>query len=813
MPYVKGESLRDHIDRDHQLPVDEAIAIATAMAEALDYAHRQNVIHRDIKPDNVLMLEGKPVISDFGIALAVGAAGGDRMTETGLSLGTPHYMSPEQATGDQTVVRSTDIYALGAVLYEMLVGEPPYTGATAQAVLGRIIAGELASATKERASVPANVDAVIRKSLEKLPADSFRSAEDFANALADPGFRHGATEASPAAGRRPSWRTAAVGVGVGVLLGASGVALWSGTGQDAAPADPVRFTIEPPDGAGMDFRGDHEDVAISPDGELIVYTGSNAEETAPHVNVRTFDDLTGAPLRGAEGGLAPFVSPDGEWVGFTHYENPSTLQRVSTLGGAPVTLAEAPGDIYGTSWGRDDQIVFGTAGGGLFRIPAGGGEPEALTEPDPDQDETSHLWPSIIDGRGAVVFVIAGQGVWMTSAQLAVLDLDSGEVTRLDIDGTRPRYVSTGHLVYAAVDGSVRAVPFDVASLTVTGSTVPLLEGVNVKQSGAANFDISDDGRLVYALGEGGVGGELSLVWVDRDGREEAIPASAQNYLYPRLSPDGRRVALDTTEGEADDIGIWDFAGETLTRLVLGDGVHPYPGWTPDGERIAYSNDSDIYWKALNNTGSPEILVESPGSEGAGNPNPYFVTPDGAALVFRDIDHPDTNDDLAMISLGDDESVVWRLNGDFIERNAVLSPDVRWMAHGSDESGQFEVYVRPFPQVEGDQVLVSNGGGTFPLWSRDGRELFYMRPGAQDQLMSVSIDTVEPDEAFVFRNREVVMDWPYSLRGQGRNYDVSLDGQRFLALKESGAGTGRSDSEEINVVLNWFAELRERMGN
>ena len=292
------------------------------------------------------------------------------------------------------------------------------------------------------------------------------------------------------------------------------------------------------------------------------------------------------------------------------------------------------------------------------------------------------------------------------------------------------------------------------------------------------------------------------------------IPASPQNYLYARLSPDGRRVALDNGAGEDDDIWIWDFTGETLTRLVLGDGTHSYPTWTPDGERIAYSDDSgDIYWKASNNTGAPEVLVDSPGSEGADPPTPYFFTPDGAALVFRDIDHPHTDDDLAMISLEKDGSAVWRLNGDFLERNAELSPDGRWMAYESDESGRPEVYVRPFPEVEEDQVLISNDGGMFPLWSRDGRELFYVRPGASNQLMSVSIDTVEPGEAFVFRDREVVMEWPYSVRGQGRNYDISLDGQRFLALKAEGTGTEQGGSVEINVVLNWFTELRERMGN
>ena len=296
--------------------------------------------------------------------------------------------------------------------------------------------------------------------------------------------------------------------------------------------------------------------------------------------VRALNELVGVPLRGAEGGLGPVVSPDGAWVAFVPFDRLSTLQRVSILGGPPVTLTESPSQITGMHGGADDQIIFGTAGGGLFCVSGGGGEPEALTTLDPEQGDALHQDPSIIDRRDAVVFVISpGGGPALSTGQLAVLDLSNGEVTRLGIQGVSPRYVPTGHLVYAAEDGSVRAVPFDARSLTVPGSTVPLIEGLAVKPSGAAEFDVSRDGRLVYALG-GGATVERSLVWVGRDGREEPLAAPTRTYVYPRLSPDGRRLALDVRDEESN-IWIWDFAGETLTRLFLGT----VPTATPRGRR------------------------------------------------------------------------------------------------------------------------------------------------------------------------------------------------------------------------------------
>ena len=820
MPYVEGESLRERLEREHQLPLDEAVRIATFMAEALDYAHRQGVIHRDIKPGNVLIHEGQPVISDFGIALAVGVAGGGRLTETGLSLGTPHYMSPEQATGDQTVAGATDIYALGAVLYEMLVGDPPYTGSTAQAVLGKIIAGELASATKQRASVPANVDAAIRKALEKLPADRFTGAQEFASALADPGFRHGEAVATPVGRRRLAWQGAAL-LGVGMLLGVVGLSVASGRGV-APPADVMRFTIDPPEGAPLGLSAGWIDLAISRDGRQIAYNGGNPGGTGPQLNLRTIDQLIGAPLRGGEGGLGPFFSPEGEWVGFAPLNAVPTLLKVSTFGGPPVPLTEAPAPILGASWGTDDQIIFGTFGGGLFRVSGGGGEPEPLTTPDAEQGEAGHLWPSIIADREAVVFVISA-GSPLADGQLAVLDLSSGEITRLGLPGTSPHYVSTGHLVYAAEDGSLRAVPFDTGSLAVTGNPVPLVEGVAVKGNGAADFSIADNGRLIYARGRtgSGVGGESEFVWVDRQGREEPLPMPAQRYDVPKVSPDGLRIAVGIGRDAARDIWVYDAATGAGLRLTRDDEVNRVPMWTPDGRRILFSSTKDaprpasftggtwngnIYAVLADGSEEPERLTTTDQSQGLTG-----ISPDGQTLVYSRVIDASHWEVLATPADGSAEGTPL-VSGPFRQGAGTIAPNGRWLAYRSDESGQFEIYVEPFPGP-GAKVPVSIGGGTQPAWSRDSGELFYRD---NDGMMIAA--TISDGGAIADASAPSVSGRPplfpageYRLGGGYRQYHVAPDG-RFLMQRRPGTTDG-GEAPQITVVLNWFEVLRERVPN
>ena len=431
MPYVEGETLGDRIDREKQLPVDEAVALASKVAGALQHAHEHGVIHRDIKPGNILLQGGEPVVADFGIALAVGAAGSDRLTETGLSLGTPYYMSPEQATGDQAVGASTDTYALGSVLYEMLVGDPPYPGSTAQAVLGKIIAGKPVSATEHRASIPANVDAALRKALEKLPADRFASAQDFVKALADSGFRYGDEVAASAARSAGPWRGLSVAFGALVLV--LTMALGWSLLRPQPPGPLILYSLALPPGEELVGGVVRPRVALSPDGESLLYVGPG-EAGDRRLWVRQRDELRGTQLFGSEGAQSPFFSPDGSRFGFTRGQprrrdglggNGVNLVVASFSGGAPIVLVDSLVGFDGGTWGSDDFIYYDglTAGGtvGIMRGPATGGAFEQITTVDSARGETDHVWPHMLPEANGLIFTVVRNNN-LTDAEPVALD-------------------------------------------------------------------------------------------------------------------------------------------------------------------------------------------------------------------------------------------------------------------------------------------------------------------------------------------------------------------------------------------------------
>ncbi|MCH8936477.1 MAG: protein kinase [Gemmatimonadetes bacterium] len=733
MPYVEGETLRDRINREKQLPVDEAVRIATAVASALDHAHRHGVIHRDIKPANILLQDGEPVVADFGIALAVGAAGGTRLTETGLSLGTPHYMSPEQATGDQTVGPAADTYALGCVLYEMLVGEPPYPGTTAQAVLGKIIAGKPVSATEQRPSIPANVDAAVRKALEKLPADRFTSAQDFAKALGNEHFRYGELAAAGTGAGSGPWKRLTMAFAALAAVTTLGFG-WSLLRPDTPPPV-VRFELNVPD--DLELFGGNTALTISPDGSRVVFVGVSAVG-GHQLWLRPLDQLIAVPISGTENGRSQRFSPDGESIAFT---GGRSLRTVSLSGARTLTVVSDEVTDRGLAWGQDGMLYFIKPDGAMWRVSENGGEPEPVPG---FEEEVSVLWPDALpNGKGVLFTRDIG-----TPAQdeIAVVSLETGQITTL-VQGAMARYARSGHVVYTLGDGALFAAPFDMDRLEVTGPSGPLLEGIQVTVSSASYFELSETGVLVYR--PQAAAGRVVPTWLRRGGSEEVVDLTlAGAFRAPRVSPDGRKLALENTPeaGAESQIWIYDLDQETFSPLTF-EGSNFMPFWSPDGAEVGFLSDRDggraVYSRAWDRSGEARLLRAG---SGVTIYEPRW-TPNAQWLVYEAHPARSANGDLFYAAPHPDSAAVNISDTPFHESYPSVSPDGHWLAYESNESGQTEVYVRPFPG-SGAVSPVSVDGGRQPVWAHTGREIVY-----QSLDNSWVVATVRTDPAFAVESR------------------------------------------------------------
>jgi len=819
MELVEGPTLAERVIQG-AIPLPEALPIAKQIAEALAAAHEQGIIHRDLKPANVKVREDATVkVLDFGLAKLIapeasGVAAGHvtqsptvtspAATLAGVILGTAAYMSPEQAKGRAADKRS-DVWAFGAVFYEMLTGQRPFGGEDISDTLASVLKTE-----PDWNAFPSDVPPHLRMLIERcLTKDRRQRIADISTALFV--MSESASLTSPTqvasgqmatAERRALWRRLLMPIAGAILLSAVvGTAVWLNMRPGGARV--TRFVISPMGAAVLVVDSQSRDLMITPDSTHVVYKGK-AGQTDTQFFVHPLDQLEPTPLGGpGRQPRAPFSSPDGRWIGFVE-PVPITLKKVAITGGPALELCRLDGPSRGATWGDDDSIIFATAipSTGLQRVSSAGGEPTVLTKPSRERGENDHLWPQFLPGSTAVLFTITPTTGGVDASQVAVLDLSTGAQKIVMRGGSQAQYVSSGHLVYVAAD-TLRAVAFDLGRLETIGSGIPVVTQVVTMPNGTADFDIGRDGTLVYAAGGPGTAPARTLVWVDRQGREEAIAAAPPRpYLYPRLSPDGTRVALEIRD-QANDVWVLNLARQTLTPVTSNPGIDQGPVWMPDGLRLVFTSSRDggagsLFWQAADGTGIAERLTESPNYQ-----RPSAVLPDGIRVLFWEAGGK-TATDVMMLTLQKDRRVQALIQGPLVERNAEVSPDGQWLAYESNDSGQPQVFVRPFPDVNKEKIQVSTAGGVQPLWARNGEELFYVAPAGM--LMSVP---VKPGTTWTGGTPTRLIEAPYFRGGGGndsRMYDVSPDGKRFLMIKQD--ISANQPSARIVVVQGWLEELK-----
>jgi Tol biopolymer transport system component len=806
MPFVAGETLRTRLQREKQLPVAEAVRIASEVASALDYAHRNGIVHRDIKPENILIHDGSAMVADFGIALAASRASSDRMTETGMSLGTPHYMSPEQAMGDRELTARSDVYALGAVLYEMLTGEPPFTGSTAQAIVARVVTESPRPLVPQRHTIPPHIEAAVLTALEKLPADRFGTAAEFAEALSDKNYSTGTATAAKTAAL-PAAHLAAGGGRPGtnpLLLAGWGVAAVAAAvaGYLALRPKPVpsvsRYSLffRPAEAPRPSLTASN--IAISADGDHIVYIGPG--ESGTRLWLREHDKLRPVPIPGTDGADSPFLSPDGKQLGFI--KNGRTVRVLSLEGGPPLTLSDSI-NSSGGDWGNDGYIYI-EVDSGIGRIRATGGPVEPLYKYNAERHEIGTEYPNALPGGKGLIFRVRRAGQGPAEFDIVGMKLPKGEAKPL-IRGVYARYADSGHLLVVTSDGKLLAVPFDPNAVEVKGPAVALLEGI---RSGPfeVNLAISATGTLVYATG--GAAGSTRAVWVTRAGAGSQVDSTwdPQGLLSGlAISPDGKTLAVSVSRGGSQNVWVKQLPTGPFSRVTFGDSSHFRPTWSPDGRSLLYLTDRGTgagipYRTRADGTGPSELLFKSP-------PNVNFVgvtiSSDGRWILPRRAATEAGNGDIYVLKPGDTAATPL-LATQSKEVSPAISPDGRWLAYESDESGVSEVYVRPFPDVSSGRWQVSLNGGTAPRWAHSGKELFYINGhqelAAVDVRPGPSFSAGEPHALFSVAT--------YTMTPNYQLYDVSPDDKRFVFVR----GVTPEGGTELVLTENWFQELKARAG-
>jgi Tol biopolymer transport system component len=794
MPYVEGETLRARLERERQLPVADAVRIAREVADALDYAHRRSVIHRDVKPENILLHEGRALVADFGIALAVRNAGGARITETGLSLGTPQYMSPEQATAERELDARSDVYSLGCVLYEMLAGEPPHTGPTTQAIIAKIITDKPRPVTELREAVGASLALTLHTALAKLPADRFSSAAEFAAVLARP--ETAAAAHGPGIARRsPRSRELVFAC---AILAVALVALGWLLGQrnrdavDGRAAPPSRLAIVVPGLGGSGGTALQRQIVLTPDGTAVLFLAATPDG-ADYLMRQSLDATQATRVPGvAADPASPTVSPDGRWLVLASYGH-SLVHRYPIEGGPGEVLPieERLDAVSFLDWDRDGVIWYSTTTG-LRRLAPGA---DSSSVPFGASSIGLQMQQILPDGRHALM-VRRPDGTG--SGPALVFDLRTGaETPLLTTPVVEVRYTA-GHLVYALPDGRLQAAPFDPDKRRLAaGAVVTIATGVLVSGNGIAQLAVAPNGTLAYIPEE-----PRTLVFVDRTGVIRPALDALHLYHAPAFSPDGRRLAVDYAGPDGRDVWVLSLEQGTLSRATFERDGHDAV-WTLDGRFLTYSSARSgtlgIYRTRPGSAEPAESLLASPALLYTGR-----WLRNGSALVTVGVDlRPGSGMDIALVQNGGRGPIEPFAASRFTEVYPALSPDERWLAFVSNQSGRAEVYVRPLG-TEGEQVQVSLAGGSEPLWGPDGRELFYRSQGEREpQLMAATVRTTPQFAVTSRRALFSVTDIDGSNPHTG--YDVSPDGRTFAMVR-------RSPATRIMVIQNLPGLIRRLRG-